>query len=256
MRFAARILARMGARVLALLKFQKFLYAATHDAGTRVPLTIGRIGAQLVMQAKLYCDRGFDRRNNTQTSGSIAIESFDVPTAHRSHANFYAPTPLPVFRRLMTNIPGPLDDFVFIDVGAGKGRVVMAACEYGFKEVVGVEFVEELCRVASINLATFRNANPSAAATVVCSDIADYVFPPHDSVIYLYNPFSETMVDLLVCRLRESLAVTPRRLFVIYFNDVTGGLERAEFLRLRRKGKLLFDMTTGRRKPFKIYETV
>ena len=43
------------------------------------------------------------------------------------------------------------DRFTFVDFGAGKGRVLMMACEYPFKQVIGVELSRKLHATASRN---------------------------------------------------------------------------------------------------------
>ena len=46
-----------------------------------------------------------------------------------------------------------LRDFTFIDLGCGKGRVLLMASDYPFKKIIGVEFMPELHRAAQKNIA-------------------------------------------------------------------------------------------------------
>ena len=45
---------------------------------------------------------------------------------------------------------------VFVDIGSGKGRVLLIASMYGFSKVVGIEFSGPLCLLARRNIDTFR----------------------------------------------------------------------------------------------------
>jgi len=45
-----------------------------------------------------------------------------------------------------------LRDFTFVDLGSGKGRVLLMASHYPFKRIIGVEFIPELHQVAQENI--------------------------------------------------------------------------------------------------------
>jgi cyclopropane fatty-acyl-phospholipid synthase-like methyltransferase len=49
-------------------------------------------------------------------------------------------------------------DFVFVDLGSGKGRVILRAATRPFRRVEGVEFSEPLHRVALRNIDNARAA--------------------------------------------------------------------------------------------------
>ena len=45
---------------------------------------------------------------------------------------------------------------VFLDLGAGKGRMLLAASRYPFRRVIGVELSDRLAAIARSNVAAFR----------------------------------------------------------------------------------------------------
>jgi predicted RNA methylase len=47
-----------------------------------------------------------------------------------------------------------------IDVGSGKGRVMVAAAHYGFKNIIGVDFAKELCAAAERNINKIKTQFP------------------------------------------------------------------------------------------------
>ena len=56
------------------------------------------------------------------------------------------------------------DDKVFIDIGSGKGRVLLIAAEFGIKEVRGIEFSPVLCEIAKKNISIYKEKTKSKTA--------------------------------------------------------------------------------------------
>jgi SAM-dependent methyltransferase len=104
---------------------------------------------------------------------------------------------------------------VFVDVGAGKGRVLLvAARRYPFRRVLGVEISPEVAEAGRLNLA----AAGRAGITIDCADIRDWPVPPDASVFYLFNPFVGEVFEAFLARLDESQRAHPRTLRVVYAN--------------------------------------
>ena len=105
----------------------------------------------------------------------------------------------------------PVDSrmFNFIDLGCGKGRTLLVAARLGFKAVIGVEFAIELVNIARRNLIKRNVVNGS----VLHADAAHFIFPSADSVVYLYNPFTEEVMQRVVENLRT---VAARKLYILY----------------------------------------
>ena len=73
---------------------------------------------------------------------------------NRQFAVRYQPSSVEEFGRLMGKLDVDHREFVFVDYGSGKGRVLMLAADYPFKRIVGVEFSPPLDRIARENIAT------------------------------------------------------------------------------------------------------
>ena len=69
----------------------------------------------------------------------------------------YEPSPLLALRRGLRGRELRPDD-VFLDLGCGKGRVLVDAVQLPFARVVGVELVPELVEQARANLARVEHA--------------------------------------------------------------------------------------------------
>jgi SAM-dependent methyltransferase len=104
-----------------------------------------------------------------------------------------------------------LQDFTFIDLGSGKGRVLLMASDYPFKRIIGVEFMPELHRVAEKNITGYSNDRQGCRQIeTLCMDARDFQFPDDPLVIYLFNPFSEATFAQVLENLRHSVEQTLR----------------------------------------------
>jgi SAM-dependent methyltransferase len=142
----------------------------------------------------------------------------------------YEPTDAAVFPRLLEGIDADLSSFGFVDFGCGKGRILLLASNYPFKEITGVEFSPELAGVAERNVSIYRSAEQHCQAIrVVTGDAAEFAIPEGPLVCYFYNPFGENVMRKVVANLMESMQRDPRDMLLIYLNprhrsviDVTG----------------------------------
>jgi hypothetical protein len=171
----------------------------------------------------------FDRRLGVNTRGYSDLR--------------YEPTPADVFREMIVKIPFDPRDFVFVDFGSGKGKVLMLAAHYPFRRVVGVELWEDLHRIALENLASFRErADCAADVTSLRMNAADFSLPDVPLVLYFFNPFPEAVLTRVLSNLGESLARAPRRVYVLFYAPVRRGapwdrrrvFEASGFLRVLR----------------------
>ena len=112
---------------------------------------------------------------------------------------------------------GALRDFTFIDLGSGKGRVLLMASDYPFKRIIGVEFMPELHRAAQENIARYSNDRQRCSQIeAVCIDARDFQFPDGPLVVYLFNPFSEATFAQVMENLRRSVEQASRPVYIAY----------------------------------------
>lgn len=112
----------------------------------------------------------------------------------------------------MSHIRIPRDG-VFVDVGCGKGKILLLAAEYGFERIIGLEISPQLCEIAQQNVDAFRERRPnSASRTVVCTNILDYQFKGDETDCFLYSPFDQTVTSSFMEMLRKSVDDNPGNL--------------------------------------------
>ena len=133
----------------------------------------------------------------------------------------YQPTEPVLFQEMLASLKIDFRDFVFIDIGSGKGRTLLMASEYPFRRIIGVELLPELHRVAQENIRKYKSDSQRCFdLESTCADAREFSFPPEPTVLYLFNPLPEPGLVRLLANLEHSLREHPRSLFVIYHNPV------------------------------------
>jgi len=128
--------------------------------------------------------------------------------------------------------PGRFSQFTFVDLGSGKGRVLLMASGYPFQRIIGVEFMSDLHCAAIKNVASYSNDHQRCRhIEAVCLDARDFQFPSDPLLVYLFNPFSESTFAQILQSLRQSVEQAPRPAYIAYrFTEFEHLLARAEWL--------------------------
>lgn len=148
----------------------------------------------------------------------------------------YQPTEPTEFRELLSQALIDYSDFVFIDLGSGKGRALLMASEYPFKRIIGVEIQPHLHAIAQQNIARFTSPDQKCAdIQAICMDAREYSFPFEPLLLYLFNPFPEYVFSTVLANLESSLIEHPRPAVIIYNTPLAkSAIESAEFLQKLR----------------------
>jgi SAM-dependent methyltransferase len=139
----------------------------------------------------------------------------------------YQPTESALFHEMLdalhrqTHLDFP--DFVFLDLGSGKGRTLLMASDYAFRRIVGVELLPALHQAAQENLSKYRGESQKCfGLEAICADATEFPLPVEPTVLYLFNPFPETGLRRVIANLEQSLRESPRAVFVLYHNPLLG----------------------------------
>jgi SAM-dependent methyltransferase len=169
-------------------------------------------------------DRLFDLRYGTDTAARVELDALDIPGDNKVHGVSYTPTHGRAFQRMIESLRLPHDS-VLVDLGCGKGKVLLLACRNRFKRIVGVEFSGELCAVARRNLERFRERTTVATPVeIVEQDAADYAISSDENVFFLFNPFDAVVMARVMRNIRASLERRRRDVWIVYNNPVCRGV--------------------------------
>jgi SAM-dependent methyltransferase len=180
---------------------------------------------------------GEDGRSN----GDLRIESPDVRWSLP-----YQPSSEAILSRALQHVTIRHSDYVFVDIGAGKGLVLLRAAEYPFKSVIGVEFSESLALDAQENIRTYPNERQCNDVQCVCADATKFALPSEPVILYLFNPFQGELMDRMIENIKASLRQNPRDLWIVYINP----WEDRKFRRSRELTLVKLDTN------FSLYRTV
>ena len=171
-------------------------------------------------------DRNFDRDHGIRTTGDIPLELLTIDSPNVAHGVHYGPTPRGKFALAFEQLERMAFDFsshLFLDLGSGKGRALLLASEWPFKEIIGVEFSPELDREARENIRAFHSPRQRCfSIRSVCADVLAYELPWENLAVYLYNPFDQVMLERVLARLEGFCDESGREVLVIYVNPVHG----------------------------------
>ena len=107
-----------------------------------------------------------------------------------------------------------------IDFGSGKGRVLVVAAHYGFRNITGIDFAKALCISAEQNINQIKSLYPSTQFTVVCDDVINFKIKESENVFFFFNPFDEVVMLQVVKNILKSLKENPRHIFIVYLNPL------------------------------------
>ena len=165
-----------------------------------------------------HLDSPFDRKYGTDTSRVIPLKDLTIQSKNVKEGVWYEPMSVEVFRQIMNHLAINFGEFEFIDFGSGKGRALLLASDYGFKKIIGVEFAQELHRIATKNVA-IRNRytrKPSNIETI-CMDAAEFPIANVPLVIFFYSPFRGKAMERVLNNVSTSFAMNPREIVLAFY---------------------------------------
>jgi|SRR5579864_312926 len=169
-----------------------------------------------------YGDAEYDWDHHVNTT-SAAVGWHDRLLAVFHSA--YQPTEPAAFHEMMEALQRRTSidfrEFVFLDVGSGKGRTLLMASDYPFRRITGVELLPSLHEIAKENLRRYRSELQKCfRVESICADAENFVLPTEPLLLYLFNPLPEYGLRRLLANLQRSLQDHPRAAYVIYYNPL------------------------------------
>ena len=107
----------------------------------------------------------------------------------------YEATPIRIVSALIQAVPVCRQTTAFIDIGYGKGRVLIEAMRLGYRRVIGVEFARDIASIANHNLSKLSHTWRSSEWSVDNIDAAEFKSPQQDLLIFMYNPFDDVVLS-------------------------------------------------------------
>jgi SAM-dependent methyltransferase len=169
-------------------------------------------------------DHPFDLRYGVDTGGLITGDRLDSGHPRDRHITAYwaiAPSSfesaLACWNETLANGPYSCRDYVFLDIGCGKGRGIMLASEVPFHRIAGVEINPTLVSIAQRNLAVWKK-RPHACGDieVLHADALAFDLPNAPVLLYVFNPFDATAIQVLLDRIQSATQTRTAPIDVLY----------------------------------------
>lgn len=182
----------------------------------------------------------FDQRHGVDTSGLLYPDRLPSGHPHDAHSEgYYATAPSVVsalIARWAETLPAlglSLEDYTLLDLGCGKGRVLMLASQFPFESVIGIELHPMLARIARRNLARWmRTPHPCRDVHIVHGDVLSTQLPNGPVVLFCFNSFGREIVRRLLERLVQLARTRTQPIDLLYVHpehsllvDQTPGME-------------------------------
>jgi SAM-dependent methyltransferase len=170
----------------------------------------------LATTASLYWDRlrekSFERSLGIRSGDVISLRELGMEHKERRE---HVPTSLKDFRRMEKFLRPRVQDEVFLDYGAGLGRMLVLAAMLPFKRVIGVELSPVLAMRAQENIAKCKNKLRCKDIEVFVSDAASFQLARDVTTFYFYNPFAGEILDKVLNNIRMSHEEAPRVMRIV-----------------------------------------
>jgi SAM-dependent methyltransferase len=181
----------------------------------------GRVRSPLARQA-----HPFDIEHGVETSGLIGGRELVSGHAHDADSTAYYGIAPSILRSALAQwtekvTSEALDprQFVFVDLGAGKGRAILLASEYPFRQVIGVELNRELAEIAQRNAQHWQGLGRTRCEIqVVNQDATEFPWPPAPLLVFLFNPFGRRVMAKVLQTLKEQAGRSGQTVDVLYVN--------------------------------------
>jgi SAM-dependent methyltransferase len=184
--------------------------------------------------------RGWDIAHGVDTCGEIPLSSLDFQSKNKAPGLEYQSHHPAIIRSSLQMLPIRHEEYTFVDYGCGKGRVLLVASEFEFRKIIGLELAPQLAAIARRNVERYWGGQQRCSEIeVTTGDATDYRLGPENQVLYLFSPFTLSLMGQILDKIEASLQRSPRDLLVLFSGMVArrdntfGG--RADFERLRRE---------------------
>lgn len=177
----------------------------------------------------------FDWQHRIDTCGQQSVSELGFVEAKAPKVYGFSSSSVGTVRAVLARLPIEHCEWVFVDFGSGKGRVLLLAAAFPFKRVVGIEHAASLVAISRANLRNYAGKTVCLDMEVMADDALSYV-PPADEnlLVYLFNPFSPGLIERCIDRLASAPLIGGKRRMVCFVQQITQLAPRIELLHLSK----------------------
>jgi hypothetical protein len=154
------------------------------------------------------------------------LTGLNIASTNVREAYTYEATPWALLPKIIRRMRICVQPYSFVDYGSGKGRQVLSAARFPFREVIGVEFSPELCEIAEHNLHECRWLPRRAGRIrIVCSDALDFELPAGPSLLFFFRPFSTKLMREVLTEVHRAWLEENRKIYLLLCGFLSKDME-------------------------------
>jgi len=168
----------------------------------------------------IYHEIRGERKYNLNSIGMDRLRTISIKGDNLDHASIYQASNYYILEKGFHYLRSINANNNFTDFGCGKGRALVVAAHFEFKDITGIDFAKALCMQAEQNINHAKLLYPSANFNIVCDDVVNYRIKKEQNVFFFFNPFDDVVVTRVVRNILASLKEESRKVYVMYINPV------------------------------------
>lgn len=169
------------------------------------------------------CRSDFDQTNSVYTDGEYEgvtyLSDLKIPSQNWIDGINYVPIAPEVFNCVLSCLDIRWEEYTFIDYGSGKGRALLLASEYPFKQIIGLEFSPDLHQAAETNIRLYGSRSQKCQ-NIHCLniDFTQFALLREPLVLFFNHPCRERVLHEVLKRIGEFLPTSPYPLYLAYLS--------------------------------------
>jgi SAM-dependent methyltransferase len=159
----------------------------------------------------------FDKKYSTDTTMRIDNKDLGISDPEtRKLATIYRTTPERFIRYLISQLSIDYREYDFVDIGCGKGRVLLIASNYPFRSISGVEVSPVIYVVAKKNLQIYKCVEQKCFTIQIHNQDAREFEPSiANTVFYFYEPFNAIVLAAVLTKISSKLRGQGKSIYIV-----------------------------------------
>lgn len=160
----------------------------------------------------------FSFRYKVSVKESVPLDFLDISSPNRVNGNPYEGASYYYVKKALRSLPVDLSTSALIEYGSGKGNVIIMSSEFGFKQILGIEFAKDLAIQSERNIETKIGEKTKSKIKMICCDATFYEIPAEYNVFFFFNPFNSIVFEKILINIDQSLTSKKRDIYLVYVN--------------------------------------
>ena len=144
----------------------------------------------------------------------------NIESENLTHASIYQASNYYFVEKAFKYLKDEKVNYGLVDFGCGKGRVLVVAAYYGFKNITGIDFSRNLVLEAEANIEKLQSFFLKRFLMLFVMMLVNYKIEKDKNCFFFFNPFDEVIMLKVIKNILFSLKEYPKKSLVIYINPL------------------------------------